>query len=110
MVRIIRREIRERSGWGKLWRFVFFATLVLSVFQIGSLAVRIGEVQQKATGLGKLAVSAYGQNRLIEAAFMYGAVVVLAGLMAYWTRGRKVIIEDRVEDPPSRSQAKPPMR
>jgi hypothetical protein len=98
MAIIVRREVRRRSGWGKLWRFLFFAWNI--VFGIDTLLM-VGRVSRVLDGLHGLA-GAVGTNIathvLVRQVALWVAGAAVLGLLAYATRGEVYLVESTEEE------------
>jgi hypothetical protein len=95
MTRIIRREIRKRGFFGQVakWLFVLFNILMLFSFVSGLTgAAAISEgADSDAASAGAAIGTAIGISLLLG---IWAAGSLILGLMTFFTRGEKVIIEE----------------
>ncbi len=93
MATIIRKEIRKRGffGWVFLLIFIFFNLFMLAWF-IGGLSVS-GSTPgaSEAHNAGRAVGAAIGMGIIM---FIWACGSVILGLLAFFTRGRKFIIEE----------------
>lgn len=101
MVKVIRTERRIMSGWGKLWRLLLLAVVCLCAYDLWAISSRIEQVSRGQPALGRTIIASVGQQRMIDAALIYGSLAVVLAVLCLMTRGRTEVTERRIEPRPS---------
>lgn len=98
MTRIIRTEITKRSPIGIIikWIFILFSLFMLFALVKGCAAVgdKVGvgsEAEQAGTAIG----ATIGTGLVLS---IWAAGALILGLLTLFTKGKKVIVEERVEE------------
>jgi hypothetical protein len=98
MASIVRREVRRRSGWGKLWRVLFFAwNIVLGVHTL-LVVGRLSKFLEGLRGLEGVAWTSIATHVLVRQLAVWAAGAVVLGLLAYATRGERYLVETTEEE------------
>jgi NADH:ubiquinone oxidoreductase subunit 6 (subunit J) len=94
MSKIVRREIRQRGFFGKLFKFLFIVFNVLMVMwlivywvQISNTLSNMSDAEKTGAEIG----TTIGTGFIL---FFWMAGDVILGLLALLTRGSKVIVEE----------------
>lgn len=99
MTRIIRRETRERTGWGRLWRWALAGWAMFAAYDIIRIQTVIdGVCSKQSDGWGKLGATIGGNAAMNEALMIYGSVGAALLVLVMLMPGRKVIIEETLPD------------
>ncbi len=99
MAKVIRKEVRQRSGFGKIvkWLFIGFNILMLVWLIAGFVAT--GDVMDQAASDAEQAGAAIGATigmGLILAVWAIGDIIL--GIFVLLTRGTKTIIDETAEE------------
>lgn len=99
MTKIIRREIRKRSAFGKIVKWLFIGFNVLMLIWLISAFGATGEALNDAASEAEQAGTAIGATiatGLILGIWAIGDVIL--GIFVLLTRGEKTIVDETVEE------------
>ncbi len=98
MVQVIRREVRKRGFFGKLFKFLFVAFNLLMVVWLVSYWVQIGNMfntlNSDAGRTGASIGATLGTSFII---FFWAAGALILGLLTMLSRGTKIITEETTQ-------------
>lgn len=95
MATIIRKEIRKRGLFGWLFLLVFFGfNILMLAWLVGGISA-IGKTpsMSEAESAGRAIGTMIGMSFVL---FIWACGAVVLGLIAFFTRGRKVIVEETI--------------
>lgn len=95
MATIIRKEVRKRGffGWIFLLTFIGFNLLMLLWVIGGAAAVSETPANSQAEEAGRAIGTAIGMGIIL---FLWACGSIVFGMLAFFTRGQKTIIEETV--------------
>jgi hypothetical protein len=97
MASTVVREMRRRSGWGKLWRFLFFAwNVVLGVHTL-LVVGHLSKLLEGRRGLDGVVWTNLATHVLVRELAVWAAGSAFLGLLAYATRGERYFVETTEE-------------
>lgn len=105
MTTIVRREIRKRGFFGKVFKFLFIAFNLAMLGWVVAYWMTLGHGWDQATNLPDPDMRGFAQGGYAIGAtigtslllFLWVAGDVILGLLTMFTRGKKLIIEDVVQ-------------
>ena len=97
MVSTVRREVRRRSGWGKLWRFVFFAWNIVLGLHTLLVVGHLSKALEGLRGLDSVVWTNIATHVLVRELAVWAVGSAFLGLLAYATRGERYLVETTEE-------------
>lgn len=98
MVQVIRREVRKRGFFGKVFKFLFIIFNLLMLAWLVSYWIQIGNmynaVSSDAERTGASIGATLGTGFLI---FFWAAGALILGLLTMLSRGTKIVIEETIQ-------------
>jgi hypothetical protein len=93
MVSTVVREMRRRSGWGKLWRFLFFAWNIVLGLHTLLVVGHLSKLLEGRRGLDGVVWTNLATHVLVRELAVWAAGAAFLGLLAYVTRGERYFVE-----------------
>lgn len=95
MATIVRREVRKRGFFGKLFKFVFIAfNIVMALWFFGGMFNAGGMVANESTAAGQVGGAVGMAIGLGAVGIFWLAGDLILGVLVLATRGSKVIVEE----------------
>jgi hypothetical protein len=97
MVSTVVREMRRRSGWGKMWRFLFFAWNIGLGLHTLLVVGHLSKLLEGRRGLDGVVWTNLATHVLVRELAVWAAGGAFLGLLAYATRGERYLVETTEE-------------
>jgi hypothetical protein len=95
-VKTIRREVRKRGFFGWVFLVIFWLFNALMVWFLYDVSVRVGTYSRQI-GATEYRTTEIALMNIAAVLFFWALGSVITGLLAYFTRGPKTIIEETIE-------------
>ena len=97
MVSTVVREMRRRSGWGKMWRFLFFAWNIVLGLHTLLVVGHLSKLLEGRRGLDGVVWTNLATHVLVRELAVWAAGAAFLGFLAYATRGERYLVETTEE-------------